>query len=77
MNAKQRYRAARSAEYHAKKREQLAALRGEQEATGCSSRVINAIAGPSLRQKHTGSVCLPGVAIYQAGHRKSDNVTAR
>ncbi len=74
MNAKQRYRAKRSAQYHAEQRERLA---GMQEELGYSSRVANAISGPALRRQHSGSICLPDVAIYQAGHRKSVNVTAR
>jgi hypothetical protein len=48
MNAKQRYRAKRSAQYHAEQRERLA---GMQEELGCSSRVANAISGPALRGK--------------------------
>ncbi|WP_458118391.1 transcriptional antitermination N peptide [Pantoea agglomerans] len=33
---------------------------------------------PSLRDRHEStSVCLPDVAIYNAGHRKSECITAR
>ena len=74
MNAKQRYRAKRSAQYHAEQRDRLAGMKDDM---GCSSRVANAISGPALRDKYSGSICLPDVAIYQAGHRKSVNITAR
>lgn len=78
MNSKQRYRAQRSAEHHAKKRAEMLARQLElAEANGCSGRVTNALTGPSLRQKHSGPICLPDVAIYQAGYRKSDVITAR
>lgn len=32
---------------------------------------------PSQKEEYAGSCCLPEVAIYRAGHRKSDNITAR
>lgn len=46
---------------------------------GCSERVTKAISLARTRQKEVegGSVCLPDVAIFAAGHRKSNNVTAR
>ncbi|MFZ4167626.1 hypothetical protein ACEV60_03015 [Enterobacter ludwigii] len=46
---------------------------------GCSERVSKAISLAGTRQKEVegGSVCLPGVSLYAAGHRKSNNVTAR
>lgn len=46
---------------------------------GCSERVTKAISLATTRQKEVegGSVCLPDVAIFAAGHRKSNNVTAR
>lgn len=31
----------------------------------------------SMVSKYEGSVCLPEVALYAAGHRKSENITAR
>ena len=50
----------------------------------CSDRVIKAINSTeykmNLRSKPEpdyGSPCLPEVAMYAAGHRKSNNVTAR
>lgn len=47
--------------------------------SGCSLNVARATSAPSLREKHEStSQCLPQVALYQAGHRKSkDIVTAR
>lgn len=46
---------------------------------GCSERVTRAISLAGTRQKEVegGSVCLPEVGLYAAGHRKSNNVTAR
>ncbi|WP_130834308.1 hypothetical protein [[Erwinia] mediterraneensis] len=47
--------------------------------SGCSLNVAKATTLPSLRDRNEGgAVCLPAVAIYSAGHRKSkDIVTAR
>lgn len=46
---------------------------------GCSERVTKAISLAGTRQKKVegGAVCLPEVALFAAGHRKSNNVTAR
>ena len=46
---------------------------------GCSERVSRAISLAGTRQKEVegGAVCLPDVALFAAGHRKSNNVTAR
>lgn len=46
---------------------------------GCSERVSKAISLAGTRQKEVegGSVCLPEVALFAAGHRKSKQVTAR
>lgn len=46
---------------------------------GCSERVTKAISLAGTRQKEVegGSVCLPDVAMFAAGHRKSKQVTAR
>lgn len=42
------------------------------------SRIEKAVSSPSLRDRNEGgAVCLPSVAIYNAGYRKSENVTAR
>jgi hypothetical protein len=49
--------------------------------SGCSSRVYKAVNSLPLRSQQQASsdnICLPDVAIYSAGHRKSaDTVTAR
>lgn len=59
----------------------FAAPEASQEAsvTGCRDRVQQALRAPNWRQpkEETGSACLPQVAIYSAGHRKSNEVTAR
>ena len=46
---------------------------------GCSERVSRAISLAGTRQKEVegGAVCLPEVAMFAAGHRKSNNITAR
>lgn len=46
---------------------------------GCSERVTRAISLAGTRQKEVegGAVCLPEVALFAAGHRKSKQVTAR
>lgn len=46
---------------------------------GCSERVTKAISLAGTRQKEFegGAVCLPEVALFAAGHRKSKQVTAR
>ncbi|MCM7455862.1 hypothetical protein M8R64_10265 [Enterobacter hormaechei] len=46
---------------------------------GCSERVSKAISLAGTRQKEVegGAVCLPEVALFAAGNRKSNNVTAR
>ncbi|MBK5075186.1 hypothetical protein I2492_19495 [Budviciaceae bacterium CWB-B4] len=39
--------------------------------TGCSERTQKAINLPSVKEPETtGSICIPDVAMYQAGHRK-------
>ncbi|WP_203453377.1 hypothetical protein [Enterobacter hormaechei] len=46
---------------------------------GCSERVSRAISLAGTRQKEVegGTVCLPEVAMFAAGHRNSKQVTAR
>ncbi|HIB5468985.1 TPA: hypothetical protein ACWXAD_004955 [Klebsiella quasipneumoniae subsp. similipneumoniae] len=46
---------------------------------GCSERASKAIslAGTRQREVEGGAVCLPEVALFAAGHRKSKQVTAR
>lgn len=46
---------------------------------GASKRVSRAISLAGTRQKEVegGAVCLPEVALFADGHRKSNNVTAR
>ncbi|MDU5747794.1 MAG: hypothetical protein E6Z79_00665 [Haemophilus parainfluenzae] len=80
MNRNQR----RMAAYNAKKAaEAMNESRFEKKVaralSGCSLNVAKATTLPSLRDRNEGgAVCLPAVAIYSAGHRKSkDIVTAR
>lgn len=76
-NARNRRRARRQAQ-----REQAmqdASLARRVANSTCSTRVTKAISLAGTRQKEVegGAVCLPEVALYAAGHRKSNNVTAR
>ena len=45
--------------------------------TGCTERTLKAISLPAMKEaEQTGSICIPDVAMYQAGHRKiRDGVT--
>lgn len=80
MNAKQRYNARRAAEHREKKQyagkinRAFAKLSGEG-----SERSCKALSLPALRQpkESVSGVCLPQVAIYSAGFRNSENITAR
>jgi hypothetical protein len=67
-NARNRRRAKRAAER-------------EQAAKQCMphlSRIEKAVISPSLRDRHEStSVCLPEIAIFNAGYRKSESITAR
>ncbi|WP_241575063.1 transcriptional regulator [Rosenbergiella nectarea] len=84
MNAKQRCKL-RRIERRKLEREQLAAesrleQRIESIMTGCSGRVSKALNGTlTLRDRsgESGSGCLQDVGIFFAGHRKSNQVTAR
>lgn len=76
-NARNRRRARRQAQ-----REQAmqdASLARRVANVTCSTRVTKAISLAGTRQKEVegGAVCLPEVALFAAGHRKSNNVTAR
>ncbi|CAM8500636.1 hypothetical protein [Enterobacter asburiae] len=80
MNAKQRYNARRAAEHremkaYCKKIDRAFSRLSE----GCSERVSRAISLAGTRQKEVegGAVCLPDVALFATGHRKSNNITAR
>ncbi len=42
------------------------------------SRIEKAVISPSLRDRHEStSVCLPEIALFNAGYRKSESITAR
>lgn len=76
-NARNRRRARRQAQREQAVQDASLARRVA-NATG-STRVSRAISLAGARQKEVegGAVCLPEVAIFAAGHRKSNNVTAR
>lgn len=76
-NARNRRRARRQAQRD--QAMQDASLARRVANSTCSTRVSKAISLAGTRQKEVegGSVCLPEVALFAAGHRKSNNVTAR
>ncbi|MFS9649374.1 hypothetical protein [Enterobacter hormaechei] len=76
-NARNRRRARRQAQRE--KAMQDASLARRVANSTCSTRVTKAISLAGTRQKEVegGAVCLPEVAIFAAGHRKSKQVTAR
>lgn len=79
MNRNQR----RMAAYNAKKAsEAIEQTRFERRIvstlSSCNQRVEKAVSSPSLRDRHEStSVCLPEIALFNAGYRKSETVTAR
>ncbi|WP_445991592.1 transcriptional antitermination N peptide [Hafnia paralvei] len=56
-------------------------MKVEKILSGCSERTVKALSLPIPvvrgEEEVTGSYCLPQVAIFAAGHRKSGSVTAR
>lgn len=78
-NAKNRYRARRAAKREQMQADSKLARNIAVASAGCSLNVSRATSSPSLREKHEStSACLPEIAIYNAGYRKSkDIVTAR
>ncbi|EPJ5099859.1 hypothetical protein P0309_003903 [Citrobacter freundii] len=74
-----RNQARRLAAFNAKKAaEKHFANRIGEILSGCPSRVDRATSLGSLRDSNTGgAACLPEVAIFAAGYRKSGQVTAR
>ena len=80
MNAKQRYNAARAAKHREAKAMSKAENKWIMQLLGEPERVVRAVNGTlTLRSKReeSGGVCLAEVAIFNAGHRKSESVTAR
>lgn len=78
-NARNRRRARRAAQQEQKQADARLARKIAVASAGCSLNVARATSAPGLRVKHEcGSSCLPDVAKYAAGYRKSkDIVTAR
>lgn len=78
-NARNRRRARRAAQQEQQQADVRLARKIAVASAGCSLNVARATSAPSLREKHEStSQCLPEVAKYAAGYRKSkDIVTAR
>lgn len=69
-NAKARYRARRAAKRDQAAEDMRLARKVAAAASGCSLNVARATSAPSLRDKHESTaMCLPDVALYQAGFR--------
>jgi hypothetical protein len=79
MNNKQRKKLQRAVEHRAMKLQQQGFERRiVSTLSSCNQRVEKAVISPSLRDRHEStSVCLPEIAIFNAGYRKSETVTAR
>ncbi len=79
MNSRQRYKAKRAAEHRERKEYCQKIERAfSRLSEDCSNRVLRATSLGSLRDTSIGGAsCLPEVAIFAAGHRKSKQVTAR
>ncbi|WAH52576.1 hypothetical protein LMA04_00505 [Pseudescherichia vulneris] len=80
MNSRQRYKAKRAAEHRERKEYCQKIERAfSRLSEDCSNRVLRATSLGSLREtNNSGASCLPEVAIFAAGHRKSKQVvTAR
>lgn len=72
MNSKERKKLARAVAHRAAKA-QASKFESRIVTTlmGCSLNVARATSAPSLREKHESTaMCLPQVALFQAGHRK-------
>ncbi len=46
--------------------------------SGCSERVTKALIElPRVTEVDSGATCIPDVALFRAGYRKSENISAR
>lgn len=71
-NARNRRRARRAAQQEQKQVDARLARKIAVASAGCSLNVARATSAPSLREKHESTaMCLPQVALFQAGHRKA------
>lgn len=79
MNNKQRKKLQRAVEHRAMKLQQQGFERRiVSTLSSCNQRVEKAVISPSLRDRHEStSVCLPEIALFNAGYRKSESITAR
>lgn len=79
MNNKQRKKLQRAVEHRALKLQQQGFERRiVSTLSSCNQRVEKAVISPSLRDRHgSTSVCLPEIALFNAGYRKSESITAR
>ncbi|WP_075180549.1 hypothetical protein [Pantoea sp. 1.19] len=83
MNSKQRYNAKRAAAHRAKRRSEPRFVKIINAALYGSDRVSKALSSidykmsPRPSREEIGGTCLPDVAIYAAGYRKSNGITAR
>lgn len=77
-NARNRRRKRRADQQAQKEADARLARKIAVAGSGCSLNVARATSSPSMREKaEGGAMCLPQVAMYAAGFRKSKAVTAR
>ncbi|MFV8849554.1 transcriptional regulator [Serratia fonticola] len=83
MPRNKRKNLARAIEHRAEKNADIrlgssvaAALLGSQRVAKALT-LIDGPAAPRAKQEECGAMCLPQVAMFNAGHRKTTNVTAR
>lgn len=73
MNRNQR----RMAAYNAQKASQEVQQLSQRKVPSRCDKALNGTLTLRDRSSESGAICIPGVAIYFAGHRKSVSVSAR
>lgn len=68
---------ARSMAYNAQKTSREVHQLSKRKAPSRCDKALNGTLTLRDRSSESGAICIPEVAIYQAGHRKSNQVTAR
>ena len=76
MNSKQRFNKKRMAAFNARKASEVDTKRRSKiGATDVLALLV--IQFRDTKQEECGAMCLPQVAMFNAGHRKTTNITAR
>ncbi|WP_250602192.1 hypothetical protein [Serratia marcescens] len=80
MNSKERKKLARAIAHRAERNKDISLARNVASALVGNARVAKALALAeygSNHEPHSCSACLPEVALFMAGHRKTNRITAR